>query len=220
MRTEDLTNKIVGKLKVLRKVPKEEYKQNYKGTLWYCECKCGNIVQVRHCYLTGNGNYTQTSCGCNRKIRAFLSSCKMNINEDYLEKFSDDFEKFLFLHKALTLTSGKTPATYDIQEYKEDIDDFWNDKQFNIIYNNWILLSENNLNTYYDWYKPSLDHKIPKSRGGTNKRDNLQFLTVFENLSKRDLTWEEWNIFKKETNTTSDLFLENILGKGGLDIEY
>jgi hypothetical protein len=29
---------------------------------------------------------------------------------------------------------------------------------------------------------------------------------------------EEWNIFKKETNTTSDYFIENIL-KGGKDYE-
>lgn len=219
MRTEDLTGKIVGKLEVLNKVPKEEYQQNYKGTLWYCRCKCGNIIQVRHCYLTGNGNYTQTSCGCNRKIRAFLSSCKMNIDENYLNNFEDDFEKFLFLHKALTLTSGKTPTSYNIEEYKEDISYFWNNKQFNTIYKNW-LNSKNNSNAYYDWYKPSLDHKVPKSRGGSNKRDNLQFLTVLENLSKRDLTWEEWEEFKKKTNTTSDLFLENILGKGGQDIGY
>lgn len=54
------------------------------------------------------------------KIKAFLSSCKMNINEDFLNNFSD-FEKFLFLHKQLTLVSGKTPTTYDIEEYKEKI---------------------------------------------------------------------------------------------------
>lgn len=218
MRTEDLTGKIVGRLTVLKKVPKEEYKQNYHGTLWYCKCKCGNIVQVRHCYLTGNTNYTQTSCGCYRKIRAFLASCKMDIDEKYLEQFDKDFEKFLFLHKALTLTSGKTPQTYDIKDYKEDIAYFWNDNQFNTLYKNWLNLS-NELNTYYDWYKPSLDHKIPKSRGGTNHRDNLQFLTVFENLSKRDMTWEEWISFKNKTNTKSDLFIENLL-KGGSDIEY
>lgn len=51
---------------------------------------------------------------------------------------------------------------------------------------------------------------IPKSKGGTNELNNLQVLTVFENLAKRDMTWDEWNIFKEKTNTTSDYFIENI----------
>lgn len=59
--------------------------------------------------------------------------------------------------------------------------------------------------------KPSLDHKIPKSKGGTNTLDNLQFLTVFENLSKRDFTQEEWQQFKKNTNTHSEYYIEEIL---------
>ena len=48
---------------------------------------------------------------------------------------------------------------------------------------------------------------IPKSKGGDNSLDNLQFLTVFENLSKRDMTMKEWNEFKVRTNTQSDLYL-------------
>ena len=66
---------------------------------------------------------------------------------------------------------------------------------------------ENKENTFYDLYKPSLDHIIPKSKGGDNSLDNLQFLTVFENLSKRDMTMKEWNEFKVRTNTQSDLYL-------------
>ena len=61
--------------------------------------------------------------------------------------------------------------------------------------------------TFYDWYKPSLDHIVPKSRGGDNSLDNLQYLTVFENLSKRDMTMIEWEEFKQKTNTKSELFL-------------
>ena len=90
------------------------------------------------------------------------------------------------------------------------IDYFWSDTQFNKIYSFWKN-NENNNNTFFDWSKPSLDHIIPISKGGKNTLDNFQFLTTFENLAKRDMTMEEWNNFKKETNTTSNYFIENIL---------
>ena len=70
----------------------------------------------------------------------------------------------------------------------------------------------------YGFYGDKLDfntvtreHLLPKSKGGTNQIENLQVLTVFENLAKRDMNWEEWVAFKKETHTTSDYFIENIL---------
>ena len=65
--------------------------------------------------------------------------------------------------------------------------------------------------TFYDWAKPSLDHIIPSSKGGSNTLDNFQFLTTFENLAKRDMTMDEWKNFKQKTNTTSDYFIENIM---------
>ena len=57
---------------------------------------------------------------------------------------------------------------------------------------------------------------IPTSKGGKEELSNYQFLTIFENLVKRDMTMEEWNVFKRETNTKSDYFIESIL-KGGLE---
>ena len=83
-------------------------------------------------------------------------------------------------------------------------------KQFNAIYNFWLNKQKEN-NTFYDWAKPSIDHIVPKSRGGSNEKENLQFLTVFENLSKRDMSMEEWNDFKKKNHTNSDYFIESIL---------
>lgn len=79
---------------------------------------------------------------------------------------------------------------------------------FNLILSMKDGIKKNNDTTFYDWYKPSIDHIIPKSKGGTNDLNNLQFLTVFENLNKRDMTMEEWSYFKLLTNTSSDLYIE------------
>lgn len=112
-------------------------------------------------------------------------------------------------------TSGLKISELSKDEYKYYFEYWWTDYQFNVLYKFWK--SQNELNTFYDWAKPSLDHIIPRTKGGTNDLNNLQFLTVYENLSKRDLTMSEWNNFKKVTNSTSDYFIENILTKWGGD---
>ena len=90
------------------------------------------------------------------------------------------------------------------------INKFYNQKQFNFIYSQWLNNNKTS-RTFYDLYKPSIDHILPKSKGGTNDLDNLQFLTVFENLCKRDMTAEEWILFKKENNIKGDIFLEGVV---------
>lgn len=213
----DLVGKVVGDLIVIRFLEKKDRNDvNYKGSIWECQCSCGAITQVRGTYLTGNGNYTQASCGCHRVKDHFIKTNKLKLEREYIYSFSD-FEKYTFLHKA-AFHSNSPLKLFDIDTYKAYIKKFYDEEQFNIVYAFWNR-NENSLKTYYNWSKPSLDHKIPLSRGGKNDIDNLQFLTVFENLAKRDLTWEEWVVFKRETNTTSDYFLDNIVLKGGKDLE-
>ena len=207
----DLTNKRVGKLRVLSKVPIEERPTQNHGNYWFCICDCGNTCKVPTTYLTGNSNYTQTSCGCDRKKKAFQATSYIDVSDEFLNQYQD-FEKFLLIHKALIRTSGNDGQYYknNFLEYKTIIDYFYNDDQFNAIYDFW-LQHQLEHSTFYDWAKPSLDHIVPISKGGTNTLNNFQFLTTFENLAKRDMTMIEWIDFKQQTNTCSDYFIESIM---------
>ena len=200
----DITGQRFGRLTAVRLIPKEERTWSNKERAWLCKCDCGNEVVVRQRSLRG-ARMTQ-SCGCVRKIEAFIATNGIRgIEREYLESF-DDFDKFLFIHKAIWSTVGIELLSKE--QYKEYINYFYFDSQFNMIYNFWKKQERNN--TFYDWAKPSLDHIIPRSRGGRNEKENLHFLTVFENLAKRDMTLDEWTAFKVKTNTTSDYFVERI----------
>ena len=201
----DITGQRFGRLVAVELIPKEERTWSNKERAWRCKCDCGNEVIVRQRNLRG-ARMTQ-SCGCVRKIEAFLATNGIKgLDREYLETFSD-FDKFLFLHKAIRSTIGI--ELMSLEEYKDYINYFYNDFQFNAVYSFWK--KQERANTFYDWAKPSLDHIVPWSRGGGHNKENLHFLTVFENLAKRDMTMEEWNEFKQTTTTMSDYFIEQIL---------
>ena len=210
---QDYVGKTKGDLLIKNIVPQEEREDKaYIGTIMYCDClACGRKnVQIRFSYLTENGNYHKTSCGCDRKQRAFIATIKQKLDLNDLNFCKDNFEKFLLIHSILTNVTNKYYLNCSKEEYLKAVQYFYYDKQFNAIYNFWQS-NRNRDKTYYDWAKPSIDHKIPQSRGGTDELNNLQVLTVFENLTKRDMTWEEWKIFKKSTKTHSDYFIENFV---------
>ena len=200
----DITGQRFGRLIAVSLVPKEERTWSNKERAWYCKCDCGNVCIVRQRNL--RGARVTKSCGCLRKIDAFIASTEVpDMTEEYLFKF-DNFEKFLFIHRALVkILNLKTIK----DNYKQYIETFYYQPQFNKLYNFW--LKQEPTSTFYDWAKPSVDHIIPKSKGGTNNIENIQFLTTFENLAKRDMTMKEWNDFKIKTNTHSNYFIEEVM---------
>ena len=201
----DITGQRFGKLVAIKLIPREERTWSNKERAWLCKCDCGNEVIVRQRNLLSSR--MTRSCGCLRKKEAFKATNMIkNLEDEFLDSF-DDFDKFLFIHRTIRAAIGNF-SSLEKDKYKELINYFYNQKQFNDIYKFW--LSQEKTNTFYDWAKPSIDHIVPKTKGGTNNINNLQYLTVYENLNKRDMTMEEWEQFKKKTHTTSDYFYESI----------
>lgn len=187
--TNNLIGKKFGRLEVVNKT----YRTNSKNRniiYWECKCDCGNTT-----YIT-TGNLINTgvkSCGCYRKEKTSKIGKNLNkyilmqkqlrwdIDIKYLESF-DNIDKLKILNKCL----NRAPTYFDKNNYVDYINKFYYDDAFNLIYDRYIKL---NKPTYA---KPSLDHIVPLSRGGTWELTNLQFLTWAENRAKYNFTQEEW----------------------------
>jgi len=112
---------------------------------------------------------------------------RFDVDYKWLMQFND-LDKLKLLNRSLTRERDMPNLSTDF--YKEFINKFYHDKQFNFIYKKYIK------SNFQKLMRPSLDHIVPKSRGGLNELHNLQFLTWFENFSKRDMTQQEWEDVK------------------------
>jgi hypothetical protein len=121
---------------------------------------------------------------------------KRDLKLDDFNKY-DNLEKLLFLNKVI---SRHRKEFNDDKKYIAYLDKFFYNDMFNKIYQEWI-------NSWKcKWRMPSLEHLLPISRWWTFDLDNLTFTTWFENRAKAEMTLAEWNSFKKETWTQSNLF--------------
>ena len=112
---------------------------------------------------------------------------RFNINYDWFLQF-DDIDKLIFLNRCIR--SNRFIQRSD-EWYTEYILKFYHDETFNMLYKKWLL---NNKNKYM---RPTIDHIIPKSKGGSDDISNLTFLSWFENRAKDNMSLSEWNSIKQ-----------------------
>ena len=126
---------------------------------------------------------------CNDRLyNNMVAHLRFDVDREWMMQF-EDFEKLKVLNRAVTNRDGRWSVS--AEWYKEYLLKFYNDKQFNSIYYKWC---QNRRDRYR---RPSLDHIIPKAKGGTNDLNNLQFLSWFENRCKNDMSQDEWNVLKQ-----------------------
>ena len=114
---------------------------------------------------------------------------RFDVSLEWLSQF-DDFEKLKFLNRAITNRDNRWLV--DTDWYMKYIQRFYSDIQFNCLYKNWLTSDKKN-----KYLKPTVDHTIPISKGGSGDLENLQFLSWFENRAKNNLSQSEWDELKR-----------------------
>ena len=144
--------------------------------------KIGESSKGRPCFWKGKKMNRESV------LKNMANHLKYDVPFEWLDQF-EDIEKLKFLNHSIARERDYAGFTSEL--YKQFIEKFYYDKQFNDIYSRWL----DNKNDKY--LKPSLDHINPKSKGGVlTDLNNLQFLSWFENRCKNDLDMDAWNQIK------------------------
>ena len=123
-------------------------------------------------------------------IKNMKNHLKYDVSYEWIDQF-EDLERVKYLNHALC--RKRDYDGYDTNEYKKYIEKFYNDEKFVRLFNLWKETGDK-------YIKPSLDHLIPKSKGGTLGVDNIQFISWFENRAKNDIPFEKWEELKRNIN--------------------
>lgn len=120
-------------------------------------------------------------------LKNMAAHLKYDVSVEWLRTF-DDVEKLKYLNRAIC--RKRDCGGFTTQIYIDFIERFYYDEKFNVLYSLWKESGDK-------WMKPSLDHIIPKSSGGTLGLDNLQFISWLENRTKNDIPLDDWKHIKK-----------------------
>lgn len=122
--------------------------------------------------------------------RNMIAKLRYDIEESWILQFND-IEKLKYLNRSIS--KSRVSQTFTTEKYKNFIKKFYYDEKFNQYYQKWIETNDN-------WIKPSLDHIVPLSKGGSNEIENYQYLTWFANRAKVNMTNQEWIQIKENIN--------------------
>lgn len=123
-------------------------------------------------------------------LKNMKSHLKYDVTIEWLDSF-EDIEKLKYLNRSLS--RKRDCEGFNTEIYKQFIEKFYYDNNFNILFERWIKTNDK-------WIKPSLDHIEAKSNGGTLLLNNLQFISWLENRAKVNIKQDEWNKIKNKIN--------------------
>lgn len=122
-----------------------------------------------------------------RRLKNMKAHLRYEVSIEWLQQFPD-IKKLSYLNHAITRKRDCDGFTTEI--YMAYIEKFYAEVKFNLLYSRW-------LETRDKWIKPSLDHIVSKSGGGSlTSLDNLQFISWLENRAKVNIPPIEWEDIK------------------------
>jgi len=126
-------------------------------------------------------------CGTRRLYHNMQTHLRFDVDLDWLVQFKN-IEKIKMLNAAIQKRGNRFDE--NTEWYVNYIEKFYYDAQFDKVFNTWIS------NECISYLKPSIDHINPRSKGGNNDINNLQFLSWFENKCKHAMSQDEWDDIK------------------------